>query len=87
MNNNDKIKAKINISDRALLRTYAQKELVERFMKEFLSSQKTIALSAALTLLFQAIEENRLEIVQDFSSKNKKTERNLKKWEKRKSYL
>lgn len=33
MNNNDKIKAKINISDRALLRTYAQKELVERFMK------------------------------------------------------
>ena len=56
-------------------------------MKEFSSSQKTIALSAALTLLFQAIDENRLEIVQDFSSKNKKTERNLKKWEKRKSYL
>lgn len=78
MNNNDKIKAKINISDRALLRTYAQKELVERFMKEFSSSQKTIVLSAALTLLFQAIDENRLEIVQDFSSKKQKSERNLK---------
>lgn len=71
MNNSDKIKVKIDVSDKTLLRAYAQKDLVERFMNEFSCSQKVAALSAALTLLFNAIDENRLEIVQDFSSKNK----------------
>lgn len=71
MNNNDKIKVKIDVSDKTLLRAYAQKDLVERFMNEFSCSQKVVALSAALTLLFNAVDENTLEIVQDFSSKNK----------------
>ena len=69
MNNSDKIKVKIDVSDKTLLRAYAQKDLVERFMNEFSCSQKVIALSAALTMLFNAIDEERLEIVQDFSSK------------------
>ena len=71
MNDNDKIKVKINVSDKTLLRAYAQKDLVERFMNEFSCSQKVVALSAALKMLFQEIDEDRLEIVQDFSTKNK----------------
>lgn len=71
MNNNDKIKVKIGVSDKTLLRAYAQKDLVERFMNEFSCSQKVVALSAALKMFFNAIDENRLEIVQDFSTKNK----------------
>lgn len=76
MNNNDKVKVKIDVSNKTLLRAYAQKDLVERFMNEFSSGQKVAALSAALTLFFNAIDENRLEIVQDFSSKNKKQKGN-----------
>lgn len=76
MNDNDKIKVKIGVSDKTLLRAYAQKDLVERFMNEFSCSQKNVALSAALKMLFNAIDEDRLEIVQDFSSINKKQKGN-----------